>query len=82
MLNPYYAAPPVPYERDDCGVPQPLYEVHMATTSNQTPEEPQDENPEGTFETDISETDDEGSTVRQAEVNADDLSEIKDGDKH
>jgi hypothetical protein len=30
-----------------------------------------------TFETDISETDDDGTTVRQAEVKADDLSEVK-----
>ena len=30
-----------------------------------------------TFETDISETDDEGTSVHQAEVKADDLSETK-----
>jgi hypothetical protein len=36
-----------------------------------------------TFTTDVSETDDEGTTVREAEVRADDLSEVKpaDGDK-
>jgi hypothetical protein len=60
---------------------QPSYEVHMATTSSEVPDEPNSDEPEGTFETDISETDDEGSTVRQAEVNADDLSEVKDNDK-
>ncbi|MFM0215541.1 hypothetical protein [Paraburkholderia caledonica] len=32
---------------------------------------------ERTFETDVSETDDEGTTVRQAEVKEDDLSEVK-----
>jgi hypothetical protein len=32
---------------------------------------------EGTFETDISETGDDGTTVRQAEVKKDDLSEVK-----
>jgi hypothetical protein len=53
----------------------------MATTSSEVPDEPNSDDPEGTFETDISETDDEGSTVRQAEVNADDLSEVKDEDK-
>jgi hypothetical protein len=30
----------------------------------------------GTFTTDVSETDDEGTTVRQAEVREDDLSEV------
>lgn len=32
-----------------------------------------------TFTTDISETDDEGTSVRQAEVRKDDLSEVKPG---
>jgi hypothetical protein len=31
----------------------------------------------GTFETDVSETGDDGTTVRQAEVNEDDVSEVK-----
>jgi hypothetical protein len=33
-----------------------------------------------TFTTDVSETDDEGTTVREAEVKADDLSEVKPAD--
>ncbi|WP_167334026.1 hypothetical protein [Paraburkholderia dilworthii] len=35
------------------------------------------ESDEGTFETDVSETGDDGTTVRQAEVKKDDLSEVK-----
>lgn len=31
----------------------------------------------GTFKTDVSETDDEGTTVREAEVREDDLSEVQ-----
>ncbi|WP_250537319.1 hypothetical protein [Caballeronia sp. AZ10_KS36] len=56
----------------------------MSTSSqNGKPEQSQDENEEAqggsdeTFTTDISETDDEGTTVREAEVKADDLSEVK-----
>ncbi|RKU01300.1 hypothetical protein C7H84_21795 [Burkholderia sp. Nafp2/4-1b] len=40
---------------------------------------------QSTFETDISESDEEGTTVRQAEVREDDLSEVKpsaSGQKH
>lgn len=33
-------------------------------------------NPGGTFKTDVSETDDEGTTVREAEVRESDLSEV------
>ncbi|MDR5836581.1 hypothetical protein [Caballeronia sp. LZ034LL] len=33
-----------------------------------------------TFNTDVSETDEEGTTVREAEVRKDDLSEVKSGD--
>ncbi|MEA3117151.1 MAG: hypothetical protein QOI13_421 [Paraburkholderia sp.] len=36
----------------------------------------------GTFETDISESGDDGTTVRQAEVNEDDLSETKPSPKN
>ena len=35
----------------------------------------QPEDDSGTFKTDVSETDDEGTTVREAEVRKDDLSE-------
>lgn len=31
----------------------------------------------GTFKTDVSETDDEGTTVREAEVREDDLAEVR-----
>lgn len=54
----------------------------MATQS-QTPGENDDTSSqpdtdeEGTFKTDISETDDEGTTVREAEVRKDDLSETQ-----
>ena len=44
--------------------------------SNNADEEAQSGSDE-TFTTDISETDDEGTTVREAEVKADDLSEVK-----
>ncbi|MEI6002346.1 hypothetical protein H3V53_36045 [Paraburkholderia bengalensis] len=37
----------------------------------------QDQNQDQTFETDISETGEDGTTVRQAEVREDDLSETK-----
>ncbi|QSN63940.1 hypothetical protein [Caballeronia sp. M1242] len=56
----------------------------MSTSSqNGKPEQSQKDNDEAqsgsdeTFTTDISETDDEGTTVREAEVKADDLSEVK-----
>ncbi|WP_175943666.1 hypothetical protein [Caballeronia sp. BCC1704] len=55
----------------------------MSTSSqNGRPEQSQKGNDEAqssdeTFTTDISETDDEGTTVREAEVKADDLSEVK-----
>jgi hypothetical protein len=55
----------------------------MSTSSqNGKPEQSQKGNDEAqssdeTFTTDISETDDEGTTVREAEVKADDLSEVK-----
>ncbi|MFL9966480.1 hypothetical protein PQR02_37025 [Paraburkholderia sediminicola] len=42
-----------------------------AASSQSKPEE------EGTFTTDVSETDDEGTTVREAEVRKDDLSETQ-----
>jgi hypothetical protein len=49
--------------------------------ANSTPHEGQSDtqnapDPNQTFETDISETDDEGTTVRQAEVKPDDLTEV------
>jgi hypothetical protein len=54
----------------------------MATQSQ--PTRPQTDNAaqdgagkKGSFETDISETDDEGTSVRQAEVTGEDLSEVK-----
>jgi hypothetical protein len=53
----------------------------MATKPNDQDDTAQstgnDQSEEGTFETDVSETDDEGTTVRQAEVKEDDLSEVK-----
>ncbi|WP_250475956.1 hypothetical protein [Caballeronia sp. GAFFF1] len=56
----------------------------MSTSSqNGKPEQSQNGDEEAqsgsdeTFTTDISETDDEGTTVREAEVKADDLSEVK-----
>lgn len=39
-----------------------------------------DANGDDTFTTDISETDDDGTTVREAEVKSDDLSETKPGE--
>jgi hypothetical protein len=49
--------------------------------ANSTPHEGQSDTQNApdrnqTFETDISETDDEGTTVRQAEVKPDDLTEV------
>ncbi|MFM0437045.1 hypothetical protein PQQ84_11310 [Paraburkholderia strydomiana] len=56
-------------------------ENEMATKPNDQDDTAQstgnDQSGEGTFETDVSETDDEGTTVRQAEVKEDDLSEVK-----
>ena len=53
----------------------------MATKPNDEDDTAQstgnDQSGEGTFETDVSETADEGTTVRQAEVKEDDLSEVK-----
>ncbi|WP_198021329.1 hypothetical protein [Burkholderia sp. WSM2232] len=53
----------------------------MATKPNDPAESAQngsaDESGEGTFETDVSETGDDGTTVRQAEVKESDLSEVK-----
>lgn len=53
----------------------------MATKPNDPAGSPQngnaDESGEGTFETDVSETGDDGTTVRQAEVKESDLSEVK-----
>jgi hypothetical protein len=49
----------------------------MATT-DKIEDSGQQGKPEDTFETDISETDEEGTSVRQAEVGADDLTEKKD----
>jgi len=55
----------------------------MATNPNQLEGTQQDEtgaqSGESTFETDVSETDDEGTTVRPAEVKESDLSEVKKG---
>jgi len=41
--------------------------------NDESSQQPEDDS--GTFETDVSETDDEGTTVREAEVREDDLSE-------
>ncbi|WP_244818081.1 hypothetical protein [Caballeronia sp. Lep1P3] len=56
----------------------------MSTSSqNGKPEQSQDADQQEetggdeTFTTDISETDEEGTTVREAEVKSDDLSEVK-----
>ncbi|AQQ31338.1 hypothetical protein ACMAVI_001913 [Burkholderia cenocepacia] len=46
-------------------------------TGNEKPAEKRDDGQQQTFETDISETGDDGTTVRQAEVREDDLSEVK-----
>jgi len=40
---------------------------------DESSQQPEDDS--GTFKTDVSETDDEGTTVREAEVRKDDLSE-------
>ncbi|MDN7425049.1 hypothetical protein CFB89_31120 [Burkholderia sp. AU16741] len=45
-------------------------------TGKEQPAEKRDDGQQ-TFETDISETGDDGTTVRQAEVREDDLSEVK-----
>ncbi|MDR5781196.1 hypothetical protein QCE63_17440 [Caballeronia sp. LZ065] len=45
------------------------------STSSQKPTPEESPGRDETFETDISETDDEGTTVREAEVRKDDLSE-------
>jgi len=46
-------------------------------TGNEKPAEKRDDGQQQTFETDISETGDDGTTVREAEVREDDLSEVK-----
>lgn len=43
--------------------------------TNGQPSSEQSENA-GTFKTDVSETDDEGTTVREAEVRGDDMTEV------
>ena len=47
----------------------------MSTSPKNPDAEDQPKSGDETFETDISETDDEGTSVRQAEVKTDDLSE-------
>jgi hypothetical protein len=42
----------------------------------QSPGSSEEDKSGGTFKTDVSETDDEGTTVREAEVRADDLTEV------
>jgi hypothetical protein len=54
-------------------VPQSPSQEKPAEGGGSAPKE-QLENP-GTFKTDVSETDEEGTTVREAEVREDDLSE-------
>jgi hypothetical protein len=49
----------------------------MSTPSNQPGSQDQSNEGDETFTTDISETDDEGTSVREAEVRKDDLSETK-----
>ncbi|MGG1943540.1 hypothetical protein AB1286_01855 [Trinickia sp. NRRL B-1857] len=48
---------------------------NQSETSTGQPGSEQDETG-GTFKTDVSETDDEGTTVRKAEVHEDDLTEV------
>jgi hypothetical protein len=69
-----FAGPPLPNYFDT--------ETVMATQSqtpggNGDPSSQSDTDDEDTFKTDISETDDEGTTVREAEVRKDDLSETQ-----
>jgi hypothetical protein len=54
----------------------------MSTAPNKPDAQDESTASDETFTTDISETDDEGTSVRQAEVRTDDLSETKqtDGD--
>jgi hypothetical protein len=47
------------------------------STPPENPEQGKSTSSDETFTTDISETDDEGTTVREAEVNKDVLSEVK-----
>ena len=42
----------------------------------QDPASPEEDKSGGTFKTDVSETDEEGTTVREAEVREDDLTEV------
>ncbi|SAL79764.1 hypothetical protein [Caballeronia telluris] len=53
-----------------------------SSESREAGEQPDNANANGddTFTTDISETDDDGTTVREAEVRSDDLSEAKPGE--
>lgn len=54
----------------------------QSQTQSSTPEQqknaptPEQSETGGTFKTDVSETDDEGTTVREAEVREDDLTEV------
>ncbi|SAK77755.1 hypothetical protein AWB77_03684 [Caballeronia fortuita] len=47
------------------------------STPSQDPEQGKKPDDDETFTTDVSETDDEGTTVREAEVKKDDLSEVQ-----
>ncbi|MDR5784465.1 hypothetical protein QCE63_34185 [Caballeronia sp. LZ065] len=49
----------------------------MSTAPNKPDAQDESATSDETFTTDISETDDEGTSVRQAEVRTDDLSETK-----
>ena len=65
--------------QNECGAPSDnLHEANIMTSSNSNDGKPTAQDPDTTFETDISETDDEGTTVRQAEVDEKDLNESKD----
>jgi hypothetical protein len=50
------------------------------STSAQNPEQEKPEGGDETFTTDVSETDDEGTTIREAEVREGDLTETKPGE--
>jgi hypothetical protein len=66
--------------RTRCPLVQPRLEekgVPVISTPPENSEQGKSTSSDETFTTDISETDDEGTTVREAEVNKDDLSEVK-----
>ncbi|HDR9054122.1 TPA: hypothetical protein QDB02_001837 [Burkholderia vietnamiensis] len=56
------------------------HQQHAGKSTGDTKPDEQRNDAQPTFETDISETGDDGTTVRQAEVREDDLSEVKPSD--